>query len=76
MTQIQLPNHAIPISFETAMEKYDLGKKVLAILSDENGVYATPHTRTPEIGPILTGEQKSSGSMQNKDNGSCYHNSY
>ena len=40
MTQIQLPNHAVPVSFETAMDRYDQGKKVLAILSDENGIYA------------------------------------
>lgn len=37
--QIKIPNHAIPVSFEKAMQRYDQGKKILATLSDENGVY-------------------------------------
>ncbi|MFE1631299.1 hypothetical protein ACFLFF_31670 [Brevibacillus reuszeri] len=38
--QIQIPSHAIPISFVKALEKYDQGKKILAVLSDVKGVYA------------------------------------
>ncbi|MBG9796915.1 hypothetical protein O0555_21730 [Brevibacillus laterosporus] len=37
---ITIPDHAIPVSFVKAIERYKQREKILVILSDENGIYA------------------------------------
>ncbi|NRS20609.1 hypothetical protein HP398_29760 [Brevibacillus sp. HB1.4B] len=40
MQSIQIPENAVPVSFDVAMLKYQLGHKVLATSSDGDTVYA------------------------------------
>lgn len=37
---IQIPENAVPVSFDEAMDKFETGQKVLATLSEGDSVFA------------------------------------